>query len=123
MTNQNPLQLEIEIERIARSMMTRNTKIGKDIIRYMRKYLTVEDLAGLMLISIERIIWFDTDSVFWTLEYLIPINVLEEMKKITTFALYQRLIYQKLVPGKDFSIDANGRLLLNNNAQTAAMCL
>ncbi len=123
MTNQNPLQLEVEIERIARSMMTRNTKIGKDIISYMRKYLTVEDLAGLMLISIERIIWFDTDSVFWTLEYLIPIDVLEEMKKITTFALYQRLIYQKLVPGKDFSIDANGRLLLNNNAQTAAMCL
>ena len=123
MTNQNPLQLEIEIERIARSMMTRNTKIGKDIIGYMRKYLTVEDLAGLMLISIERIIWFDTDSVFWTLEYLIPIDVLEEMKKITTFALYQRLIYQKLVPGQDFSIDANGRLLLNNNAQTAAMCL
>lgn len=123
MTNQNPLQLEIEIERIARSMMTRNTKIGKDIIGYMRKYLTVEDLAGLMLISIERIIWFDTDSVFWTLEYLIPIDVLEEMKKITTFALYQRLIYQKLVPGQDFSMDVNGRLLLNNNAQTAAMCL
>lgn len=123
MTNQNPLQLEIEIERIARSMMTRNTKIGKDIIGYMRKYLTIEDLAGLMLISIERIIWFDTDSVLWTLEYLIPIDVLEEMKKITTFALYQQLIYQKLVPGKDFSIDANGRLLLNNNAQTAAMCL
>jgi hypothetical protein len=103
-------------------MMTRNTKIGKDIISYMRKYLTVEDLAGLMLISIERIIWFDTDSVFWTLEYLIPVDILEEMKKITTFALYQRLIYQKLVPGQDFSIDANGRLLLGNNAKTAAMC-
>lgn len=122
MTNQKPLQLEIEIEKIARSMMTRNTKIGKDIISYMRKYFTVEDLAGLMLISIERIIWFDTDSVFWTLEYLIPVDVLEEMKKITTFALYQRLIYQKLVPGQDFSIDANGRVLVNNT-QTPAMCL
>ena len=122
MTNQNPLQLEIEIERIARSMMTRNTKIGKDIIGYMRKYLTVEDLAGLMLISIERIIWFDTDSVFWTLEYLIPSDVMQEMKKITTFALYQQLIYKKLVPGEDFSVDANGKLLLNNNAKTVVLC-
>lgn len=122
MINHNPLQLEIEIERIARSMMTRNSKIGKDIISYMRKYFTVEDLAGLMLISIERIIWFDTDSVFWTLEYLIPLDVMKEMKKITTFALYQRLIDKKLIPGQDFSIDANGKLLLNNNAQTAVLC-
>ena len=122
MTNQNPLQLEIEIERIARSMMTRNTGIGKDIINYMRKNLTVEELAGLMLISIERVIWFDIDSVLWTLEYLIPADLMQEMKKITTFALYQRLICKKFVPGQDFSIDANGKLLLNNNAQTAVLC-
>lgn len=122
MINQNPLQLEIEIERVARSMMTRNTGIGKDIISYMRKNLTLEELAGLMLISIERIIWFDIDSVLWTLEYLIPADIMQEMKKITTFALYQRLICKKFIPGQDFSIDANGKLLLNNNAQTAVLC-
>lgn len=122
MIAKNPLQLETEIERISRAMMTRNSEIGKDIIKYFRKNASIEELAGLMLISIERVIWFDTNSVFWTLEYLIPGDVMQEMKKITTFALYQQLIYKKLVPGEDFSVDANGKLLLNNNAKTAVLC-
>jgi hypothetical protein len=122
MIAKNPLQLETEIERIARAMMTRNSEIGKDIISYLKKNASIEELAGLMLISIERVIWFDTDSVFWTLEYLIPGDVMQEMKKITTFALYQQLIYRKLVPGEDFSVDANGKLLLNNNAKTVVLC-
>jgi hypothetical protein len=122
MIAKNPLQLETEIERIARAMMTRNSEIGKDIISYLKKNASIEELAGLMLISIERVIWFDTDSVFWTLEYLIPGDVMQEMKKITTFALYQQLIYKKLVPGEDFSVDANGKLLLNNNAKTVVLC-
>jgi hypothetical protein len=88
----------------------------------LKKNASIEELAGLMLISIERVIWFDTDSVFWTLEYLIPGDVMQEMKKITTFALYQQLIYKKLVPGEDFSVDANGKLLLNNNAKTVVLC-
>ena len=122
MIAKNPLQLETEIERIARAMMTRNSEIGKDIISYLKKNASIEELAGLMLISIERVIWFDTDSVFWTLEYLIPGDVMQEMKKITTFALYQQLIYKKLVPGEDFSVDVNGKLLLNNNAKTVVLC-
>ncbi len=122
MIAKNPLQLETEIERIARAMMTRNSEIGKDIISYLKKNASIEELAGLMLITIERVIWFDTDSVFWTLEYLIPGDVMQEMKKITTFALYQQLIYRKLVPGEDFSVDANGKLLLNNNAKTVVLC-
>jgi hypothetical protein len=122
MPNRNPLQLEIEIERLARTMMTRNTAIGKDLTSYLRQEFTVEELAGLMLICIERVIWFDVDSVFWTLEHLIPADVIQEMKKITTFALYQRLIGKKLIPGKDFSVDANGKLLVNNKARTAILC-
>ncbi len=122
MPNRNPLQLEIEIERLARTMMTRNTAIGKDLTSYLRQEFTVEELAGLMLICIERVIWFDVDSVFWTLEHLIPADVIQEMKKITTFALYQRLIGKKFIPGKDFSVDANGKLLVNNKARTAILC-
>ena len=122
MLSKNPLQLEVEIERMARSMMTRNTQIGKDLIGYLRTNFTLEEVAGLMLICIERIIWFDIDSVLWTLEYLIPNDVMQEMKKITIFAFYQRLISKKFIPGEDFSVDANGKLLLNNNARTAMLC-
>jgi hypothetical protein len=46
---------------------------------------------------------------------------MQEMKKITTFAFYQRLISKKFIPGEDFSVDANGKLLLNNNARTAML--
>lgn len=121
MLSKNPLQLEVEIERMARSMMTRNTQIGKDLIGYHRTNFTLEEVAGLMLICIERVIWFDIDSVLWTLEYLIPHDVMQEMKKITIFAFYQRLISRKFIPGEDFSVDANGKLLLNNNARTAML--
>lgn len=122
MLSKNPLQLEVEIERMARSMMTRNTQIGKDLTGYLRTNFTLEEVAGLMLICIERVIWFDIDSVLWTLEYLIPNDVMQEMKKITIFAFYQRLISKKFIPGEDFSVDANGKLLLNNNARTAMLC-
>jgi len=115
----NPLQLETEITRIARVMMTRNQEIGKDIISDLRTRLTGEELAGLLLVGIERILWFDVDAVFWTIEQMIPADIMQEIRKITNFALYQRLIRQKFIPGVDFSIDADGKLLLNLKAKTA----
>jgi hypothetical protein len=122
MLSKNPLQLETEIERIARAMMTRNTEIGKDIISYLRKELTLEELAGLAIVCIERVVWFDLDSILWTLEHLIAADIMQEMKKITTFALYQRLISKNFLPGQDFSVDADGKLLLSENARIAVLC-
>jgi len=119
MLDLNPLQLETEITRIARVMMTRNQEIGKDIISDLRTRLTGEELAGLLLVGIERILWFDVDAVFWTIEQMIPADIMQEIRKITNFALYQRLIRQKFIPGVDFSIDADGKLLLNLKAKTA----
>lgn len=118
----NPLQLETEVERVARSMMTRNTAIGKDLISDLRTKFSVEELAGLILVSIERVVWFDVDSVFWTIENLIPADVMVEMKKIVTFTLYQQLIAKKFIPGQDFSVDANGKLLVKDNAKTVICC-
>lgn len=112
MLSQNPLQLESEIERIARAMMTRNRAVGTDIISYLRKELTLQELAGLTIVSIERVIWFDIESVLWTIEHLIPEDIIQEMRKITTFVLYQRLVNKKLVPGTDFSVDACGKSTL-----------
>lgn len=119
MLDLNPLQLETEIARVARVMMTRNSEIGNDIISDLRTKLTMEELAGLLLVGIERILWFDADAVFWTIEQMIPADIMQEIRKIANFALYQQLIYQKLIPGIDFSIDADGKLLLNYKAKTA----
>jgi hypothetical protein len=117
MLDRNPLQLETEIARIARVMMTRNSEIGSDIIDDLRTKLTSEELAGLLLVGIERILWFDVDAVFWTIEQMIPADLMQEIRKITNLAFYKQLINQKFIPGVDFSIDADGKLLLNHNAK------
>jgi hypothetical protein len=117
MRDRNPLQLETEIARIARVMMTRNPEIGNDIISDLRTKLTSEELAGLLLIGIERILWFDIDAVLWTIERLIPSDIMQEIRKITNLAFYQQLINQKFIPGVDFSIDADGKLLLNQGVK------
>lgn len=119
MLDLNPLQIDTEIARIARVMMTRNSEIGNDIISDLRTKLTMEELAGLLLVGIERILWFDVDAVCWTIEQMIPADIMQEIRKIANFALYQQLIRQKLIPGIDFSIDADGKLLLNYKAKTA----
>ena len=119
MLDRNPLQLETEIARIARVMMTRNSEIGSDIIDDLRTKLTSEELAGLLLVGIERILWFDVDAVFWTIEQMIPADIMQEIRKITNLAFYKQLINQKFIPGVDFSIDADGKLLLNHNAKAA----
>ena len=119
MLDRNPLQLETEIARIARVMMTRNSEIGSDIISDLRTKLTSEELAGLLLVGIERILWFDVDAVFWTIEQMIPADIMQEIRKITNLAFYKQLINQKFIPGVDFSIDADGKLLLNHNAKAA----
>ena len=119
MLDRNPLQLETEIARIARVTMTRNSEIGSDIIDDLRTKLTSEELAGLLLVGIERILWFDVDAVFWTIEQMIPADLMQEIRKITNLAFYKQLINQKFIPGVDFSIDADGKLLLNHNAKAA----
>ncbi|PSM50533.1 hypothetical protein C7Y66_03600 [Chroococcidiopsis sp. CCALA 051] len=121
MLDRNPLQLETEIARIARVMMTRNSEIGSDIIDDLRTKLTSEELAGLLLVGIERILWFDVDAVFWTIEQMIPADLMQEIRKITNLAFYKQLINQKFIPGVDFSIDADGKLLLNHNAKAALL--
>ncbi len=115
------LDLETEVGKMARAMMTRNSQIGKDLIGHLKTQLTVEAVAGVMLVSIERVIWFDTDSVLWTLEHLIPIDVMQEIKQIFLAHFYKRLIGKGCMLGTDFSVDANGKLLLNAQAKTVIL--
>ena len=115
------LELEREVGKMARAMMTRNPQIGKDLIGYLKTQLPVEAVAGVMIISIERVIWFDTDSVFWTMEHLITSDVMHEIQKNFLVHLYKRLIGKGCIPGIDFSVDANSKLLLNAQAKAAIL--
>lgn len=117
----NQLDLEQEIGKMARAMMTRNTQIGDALIAHLRTQFTHEEVAGLVLVSLERLIWFDSELFLWTIQNFIPADVVHEIRRITSVAIYKQLIGKKFMPGKDFSVDADGKLLLNDKAKKAIL--
>lgn len=119
MPGMNCLQVDLEIERITRVMMTRNREIGKDLIAYLRMQLPTVEVAGLVIISIERLMWFDSEAIIWAIEYMIPSDVMQEVRNITTTTIYKHLTSKGFVPGKDISVDAEGKLLLNVKAKAS----
>ncbi|HEY9667672.1 MAG TPA: hypothetical protein V6C91_12760 [Coleofasciculaceae cyanobacterium] len=116
----NSLELDLEIGKMARAMMTRNRLIGSDLIAYLRSQMTLKCVAGLLLVSIERVLWFDPDSVIWAIENFIPTEIMQEIQGIISFTLYRQLIRKGYVPGKDMSVDAHGKVLVKQKATTAA---
>lgn len=100
--------------------MTRNPQIGADLIAHLRTKLTLECVTGLLLVSIERVIWFDPDSVTWAVNNLIPVDIMQEIHRMMSFAVYKQLIAKGYVPGKHMSVDANGKLLLKQKVKIAA---
>jgi hypothetical protein len=116
----NPLELDQEIGKMARAMMTRNTLIGADLIAHLRSQITLQEVAGMVLVSFNRLLWFDEQAILWSIENLIPADVLQEMQRITSVAVYQQLIRKGYVPGKDMSVDAKGKLLVKAKMTTVA---
>lgn len=115
----NGLELEQEIGKLARAMMARNKQIGQDLIDHLKTQLSLQDAAGMVLVSVERILWFDPDAVLWTIENVIPADIMQEIQSITSVAIYKRLIEKGFIPGRDLSVDGNGKLLLNQKAKAA----
>lgn len=109
----NPLELEREITKVTMAIMTRNREIASDIITDLTTKMALEEVAGVLLIGLERLMWFDGELFFWAAENLLPVEIRLEIKKILSVNAYKRLIAKGLVPGKDFSIDADGQLLHN----------
>jgi hypothetical protein len=115
----NLLELERETTKMTRVMMTRNTAIGKDSIADLRSRMALEEVCGVILVSLERLLWLDWDAVVWAIAHLIPADIMAEIQSTLRMGLYQRLIHKGLIPGVDFSIDAQGHLMLNAKAQKA----
>lgn len=115
----NHLDLEREIERMVLAMMTRNTEIGAALISNLKNQISLEEVAGVVLVSIERLSRFDLDCFFWAVEKLIPFDVMKEIKRMISTAIYQRLINKGFVPGRDISVDSCGQLMINEQAKTA----
>lgn len=111
------LHLESEISRLTCALATRNADIGKAIIVGLRCQLTLRDVAGIVIVSLERLVWADPLAFCWAVEQIIPGYVMREIRRITTLTLYKQLIDQGLEPGEDFSMDAKGSVLLGNSCK------
>ena len=119
MQDTSALELEQELNRLTCAFATRNTEIGKAIIANLRSRLTLREVAGMVIVSLERLVWTDQLGFCWAIEQVIPGYVMREIRRITSITLYRRLITQGYEPGQDFSMDSKGQVLLNEQARTA----
>jgi hypothetical protein len=98
--------LEQEISKLAYAFISRDARIGGAIIDNLCDRFSLEEVAGITLICLQRIMWFDADAFVWTIENLIPAEVMREIRQISSVTLGKRLIDKGLMPGQDFSVDS-----------------
>ena len=114
-------ELEADLSRLTSAFATRNVTIGKEVIASLRNRLTLRDVAGMVIVSLERLVWQDPLAFCWAVENTVPGYVMREIRRITSIAVYKRLIDRGLDPGQDFSVDAKGNILFNDRAKTTVL--
>lgn len=113
------LTLEREVSKMAYAFTSRDARISKAIIDDLCERFSLEEVAGVLLVSLERLIWFDVEACMWAIENMIPTEVMREIKQIFTVTFGKRLIAKGMAPGQDFSVDSIGNLLLSAKARAA----
>ncbi len=113
-------ELENDLSRLTSAFATRNTTIGKEVIASLRCRMTLRDVAGMVIVSLERLVWQDQLAFCWAVENTVPGYVMREIRRITSITVYKRLIDRGLDPGQDFSVDAKGNVLFTDRAKTTA---
>lgn len=115
------LELDQDISKLTSAFATRNTCIGREVIADLRSRLTLRDVAGIVLVSLERLIHTDSLAFCWAVENTVPGYVMREIRRITSMTVCKRLIDQGLTPGGDFSVDATGSILLSDRAKATLL--
>ncbi len=111
--------IESDLSRLTSAFATRNITIGKEVIASLRSRLTLRDVAGMVIVSLERLVWQDPLAFCWAVENTVPGYVMREIRRITSITVFRSLIDRGLDPGQDFSMDAKGNILFTDRAQTA----
>lgn len=115
----NYLELEDEVGKMATALISGDGRISKALIANLKARFSLEDVAMIMLVSLERLLWSDNKLFIRAVEHLIPGDVMQEVHRLVATSVSKRLIDKGFVPGEDFSINVNGKLLLNAGAQAA----
>lgn len=111
------LKLEQEISKIATAILGKDSRIGRDLISSLQDRYTPEEVASILLLSLERLVWFDANAFVWAVENLMSEDVLRGIRQIMSATVGKRLVDKGLAPGQDFSVDSAGKLLLNAKAR------
>lgn len=111
------LQLESEVSRLTSAFATRNSEIGRAVIASLRSQLTLRDVAGIVIVSLEQVVRVDPLAFCWAVEQTIPGYVMREIRRMTSMCVYKRLIAEGLYPGEDFSMDSKGAVMLSDRAK------
>jgi len=115
--NLNSWTLEQEIAKLTMAIRARNTEICQDLMTYIRIQSSSTELAGVMLITLERLISFDPELVSWAVADLVPADVMQEIRDLASVALYRQFIQRGFTPGVDLSVDARGKILVKREGK------
>ena len=106
------LQMEQETTKMVYALATCNAQVSGEIIASLRDRFSLEAAAGILLVSLEQLLWLNAEAFIWSVEKLLPADILEAMRSITVVAVGKGLVDRGFLPGKDFSVDGTGQLLL-----------
>ncbi len=123
-TSPDPVQLtyqelEQESAKMVCALATYNTQIGREMIASLQDRLPSTEMAGVLLVSLERLLWMDSAAFTWAIDHLIPADVMREIHRITTAHIGKQLVDRGFTPGCDFSLNAAGHLMLSDAARAA----
>jgi hypothetical protein len=113
--------LEQAIAKFVYALASYNTSICEALLTNLRDRFLLEEVAGVVLVSLERLLWMDANAFVWAIQHFLPADVTQEIRRITSVTLGKRLIAHGFQPGYDFSVDASGRLLLNDLAKATVL--
>ena len=105
----------IQIELMADTLKLQNKAILKSVEELLTALVGFEYTSDILMAAVLQLSETDTDTCRWTLRNLHDIQHLDVIEELTKFAV-KKLIHQGLILGRDFSITANSRIILNRNA-------
>lgn len=120
MQDLNFSDLEQTAAKLLYALAAYNTPLCQGLIVDLCDRLPLETVAGVLLISLERLRWLDANAFIWAVEQQIPTEVAQEIRRLISLTRSQQLIAKGLRLGEDFSMDSLGCLLLNDQAQAIA---
>jgi hypothetical protein len=112
-------QLEQETTKVVYALAVCNAQIGSEMIASLRDRFSLEEAAGIILVSLEKLLWLNAEAFIWSVENLLSTDMLKAIRCHTVVAVGKRLVERGFVPGQDFSVDGTGQLLLTDTVRTS----